>query len=103
MYPSLTNPNWFILEETSELPNFVGCDELFLDVETENNTADKIDKKHAGMYPFLGDRIAGIAASTNDDPHIYYIPIRHSGNLHDANKNLDTTIYPVFSPSHGIG
>lgn len=57
--------------------------EVFLDVETANFTEGKVPSGNDGMYPFKGDRIAGIALTWDDHPEAYYIPIRHStfGNI----------------------
>ena len=47
--------NFQILENESELPNLENADELFLDVETQNNTGETLGKDYGGFYPFLGD------------------------------------------------
>lgn len=74
--------NSFLVEYVSELPNYEGKRTLYLDVETKNNTADVLEPKIAGMYPFLGDRVAGFSIAFDEDPEVYYVPIRHPrGNL----------------------
>lgn len=74
-------PHFNILENASELPDFTSAKELFLDVETQNNTEDifktNSGKKSSGTNIHKGDRVAGIAVTCDDNPEIYYIPIRH--------------------------
>lgn len=74
-------PNSFLIEYAYELPDFTGATDLFLDIETQNNTSGLVSKKVSGRYPFKGDRIAGIAVTADDVEASYYIPLRHrNGN-----------------------
>ena len=70
-----------VLENESELPDLIGK-ELFLDVETNAVDSDGLPVRY-GNQPYVGDRIAGIAITLDNDPNAYYIPMRHSykGNL----------------------
>ena len=73
-------PNGILVTETSELPNFVGAKDLFLDVETKRVFDDN---KLGGFYPWKGDRTCGIAVTADDCEEAFYVPIRHTrgGNL----------------------
>ena len=75
-------PGSKLVESVSELPNFTDAKEVFLDVETKNNTYTELKAKnaerHSGMYPYKGDRIGGFAVSVDDCPDVYYIPLRHT-------------------------
>lgn len=76
----------FMIEEFRELPK-VPCDcKLFLDLETASTGWKKKDtlhqqepgdEKRGGSWPYLGDRMAGIAVTWNDHLDAYYVPIRH--------------------------
>lgn len=68
-----------IVQTVSELPDPCQSELKFVDVETTN-----FGKKRKAIYPYLGDRICGIAASFADSREAYYVPIRHTqekGNL----------------------
>lgn len=78
----------FLVQTPSDLPTKFGR-EVFLDVETQNNTEDVLPKEHSGFTPFLGDRICGFSFTFDDDPKTYYVPIRHRSLLGgDAPENL---------------
>lgn len=65
--------NGFLVQHPSELPSgFEFANRLFLDVETRSG-----DPKRSGDSPFHGDRICGFSVTIDDNPDIYYIPIRH--------------------------
>ena len=73
--------NTRIVENASELPEIPeGC-ELFLDCETRS-TDDSL--RIGGLDPYNGDRACGWAVTWDENPHAYYIPVRHrtgDGNL----------------------
>jgi DNA polymerase-1 len=80
-----------LLEHAHELPDWRDCRDLFLDIESkriykahiiEDDDGEETD--HSGLYPFGGDRIAGIAAVPDDHPTPVYIAVRHT---------------PMFSPN----
>lgn len=65
----------FEVENVSELPSFDGVKELFCDVETKRVfDHDKL----GGMYPWKGDRICGFSFSFDDNPKVFYVPVRHT-------------------------
>lgn len=70
--------NKYLIENSSELPDYGYARRLFCDFETKSG-----DPKRAGDYPFKGDRIAGVAVSADEDPRIFYVPLRH------GKKNID--------------
>ena len=83
-----------VIETASDLPDLTGVKELFLDVETQNNFGVKVStpikeyvlkqkKKEGGMYPWKGDRICGVAATTDNSDQAFYVPVRHR-----AGKNI---------------
>jgi DNA polymerase I len=69
--------NRWLVETVSELPNMRHADELFLDVETRRGFDHK---SYGGLYPWKGDAICGVSVSRDDDPNIYYIPVRHTNS-----------------------
>ena len=82
----------FMVESLSELP-IVQADELYLDLETAStgwkgkdtfHKKDPGDPKRGGSWPYLGDRMCGIAVTWDDHPDAYYVPIRHT-----EGRNLD--------------
>jgi len=77
--------NFHIIENLSELPNLQNKREIFCDVETKRVFDDK---KLGGLYPWKGDRICGFGISADDDPNIFYIPVRHTGSKLQISKNL---------------
>ncbi len=79
--------NYFILGGNDALP-MPKCTTLYLDiesinvsgtVETTDPTVQRLAKKHGGMYPFKGDRIAGVSVTWDDCVAGYYVPLRHTG------------------------
>lgn len=78
------NSKMRIVEVESELPDFRGCKDLFLDLETKNNTEHLEDgafKEYSGFYPYKGDRIGSFAVTGDNCPEVYYVPMRHvNGN-----------------------
>ncbi len=81
----MINPNYKLVTNSTQLPNVAGCEHLFLDVET---CIMSDVKKWAGLYPFKGDRIAGIALKTSDSPTCWYVPVRHKNY-----NNVDFSAY----------
>lgn len=77
-----------LIESVSELPDFSTAENLYMDFETGQFGSVSV-KKHQGMYPFLGDRICGIAVTADNYPDAYYIPIRHR-RTPDRNLPLDS-------------
>jgi len=80
-----------IVETESELPDFTGATNLYLDIETENNTEHLGEDfaQYSGLYPWKGDRIGSFSVTADDCPFVYYIPMRHTqGN----NINIDVCI-----------
>jgi len=69
-----------IIETEDELPDFKGCTDLFLDIETENNTEHLGEdfSRYSGLYPYKGDRIGSFAVTADDHDEVYYVPMRHS-------------------------
>lgn len=67
-------PNSYLIESVEELPNFVGVEELFLDVET---THFGRRPKDMATNPWIGDRICGLSVAVDDEPTVFYIPMRH--------------------------
>jgi len=69
-----------LIESAAEMWALPVCnaEELFLDIESQRNF-DHPDI--GGLYPVKGDRIAGLAIAVNDEPGVYYIPVRHTGFL----------------------
>lgn len=85
------NEKFKIIETESELPDFRGATDLYLDIETSNETEHlgKDFKQYSGLYPYKGDRIGSFAVTADDCPEVYYVPMRHSlGN----NINVDVCI-----------
>lgn len=78
-----------VLERESELPDFTGAKELFLDFETENNTEvlGKDFKRYSGLYPYKGDKIGSFAVTADDHDEVYYVPMRHK-----QGNNLDLQV-----------
>lgn len=96
---------------TENLPYFPDIHALYLDVETRNQTEVTfknaqgkeqrvLDKKYSGLYPFPVERagkiyrddICGFAFAIDDDPIIYYVPLRHRNgqncNIEEAQRWL---------------
>lgn len=66
-----------MVQTEQELPGLENSQEIFLDFETKSG-----DPKRGGDSPYLGDRIAGIAITVDENPLSWYVPIRHkSGNI----------------------
>lgn len=85
-------PNYFLAESVSDLPDYPGrATTVFLDIETKNNTAATLGKL-AGLNPWKGDQIAGFAVTVDDDPRIFYVPMRHHGSIWAKNLPLE----PVY-------
>ena len=82
-------PCYNLITSAKELPYYKGktITNLYMDFESKNifgiecegDTDKKIAerKSQGGLYPFGGDRIAGIAVTIDDDKQGYYIPVRH--------------------------
>ncbi len=66
MYTDPLEPDRYIVQDASELPNMLGWEKIVIDTET------------SGLHPHHGDRICGVGVSRADRPEAYYIPIRHS-------------------------
>lgn len=81
--------NRFLCETVEDLPRLGSFTELFLDVETTQRSVFETKTKWTGMYPFKGDRIAGYAFSVDDEPEVFYIPVRH---VYGSNIPLDPAI-----------
>ncbi len=89
----------FMVQGLSELPQVPkGC-LLFLDLETASSgwkkddmlhKEEKGDPKRGGSWPYLGDRMAGIAITWDDHPDSYYVPIRH------VNPKYNLPVEPVL-------
>jgi len=74
--------NFHIIESLSELPDLRNHKELFCDIESKRNfDNDKV----GGMYPFKGDRIAGFSMAVDDNPEVFYVPVRHTA---ECSNNL---------------
>lgn len=74
--------NTRVLTKSSELAILdaaIGCNDLFLDHETNS-----FDRTRGGNNPWIGDRIAGSAITWDDHPFAYYVPVRHT----QANWNI---------------
>lgn len=94
--------NGYLIESVSELPEFFGCKEVYLDIESRNFIAERLWQKRkdegklsdednkllkvGGFYPFGGDRVCGVAITVDEDPCSYYLPVRHIDTL--LYKNL---------------
>ena len=87
------------------LPDFTSAKQIFLDLETRNNTVVTfinkqgkeqlvLDKKDSGLYAFPVERngkvykddIAGFAFTVDNHSTCYYIPLRHRSGI---NCSLD--------------
>lgn len=72
-----------LIQSVSELPDPLSITRFYMDVETVNNTQDQLKshgkESNAGLYPFLGDKIAGFGFTWDDHPTVYYVPIAHTG------------------------
>lgn len=68
-----------IVQSVGELPNLINSKRLYLDVETTS-----FDDKRKAVWPYLGDRICGIAVTADDIEGAWYIPVRH----HQGKKNF---------------
>jgi DNA polymerase-1 len=64
--------NSVLIDEASELPDFKGAREIFLDLETRSGTP-----KRAGGFPWK-DQICGVAITADDHADAYYVPVRHN-------------------------
>jgi len=84
MITILNKPNFHIVETVAELPNLRKRAEIFCDVETKRVFQHK---DIGGMYPWMGDKIAGIAISADDERDVWYVPMRHTipGTSSDEN------------------
>ena len=67
--------NKFLIQTAADLPNLQNANELHCDVETKRVFDHK---KYGGLYPWKGDRICGVSVSIDDDPNVFYIPVRHT-------------------------
>jgi DNA polymerase-1 len=67
-----------IIESVSELPDPAAMRRVYADVETISNEDDR-----PGGKPYHGDRCVGVALTHDDNPTVFYVPLRHVGN-----KNL---------------
>lgn len=83
--------NRWLVQDPSELPQWFNADELFLDVETKRVFDHK---DHGGMYPWKGDRIAGVALSIDHDPKVLYVPVRHTRTR--IHKNIPEQVYQAW-------
>ena len=82
-----------LVESPAELPDFGKFETLFLDIESLNVTQDIIQSKNwHGMYPFKGDRIAGVAVTVDECEDSWYIPIRHVRFKEDANLPVENVM-----------
>ena len=61
-----------LVQDTSELPNFVGAKKVYLDLETTSG-----DDEKTSLSPWRDCDILGICITVDDFPHAYYIPLRH--------------------------
>jgi len=77
--------NDFLIESVSELPDVTSTKEIFLDIETQNNSYGTISNKISGMYPWKGDKVGGFSFCVDDDPRHFYVPMRHTRR---SSKNL---------------
>lgn len=82
-------PNFHIIETVAELPNLKNKKEIFCDVETKRVFQHK---DIGGMYPWKGDKIAGIAISVDDEQDIWYVPVRHT-RIGTTNKECPEGIH----------
>jgi len=71
-----------LVESVSELPNFTGADNLYLDFETTSG-----DPKKTSTNPWHNCDIAGIGVTVDDCPMAYYIPIK-GAYQGEKNRNL---------------
>lgn len=71
-----------LVQSASELPVVGPGETIYLDVET---TMGPGREKEFADYPYLGDRICGIAFLRDEDEKAFYIPIRHK----DTHWNVD--------------
>lgn len=78
--------NKWLVSKLSELPDFTNVEELFLDVETKRVFDHK---DYGGLYPWKGDRIAGVSLTRDDDPRCYYVPVRHTRDKVHPNIPVD--------------
>lgn len=72
----IRNSNVYMIEDSSELPEFSGLKTLYQDVET------------TGLNPWLGARVIGISCTADDNPASFYVPIRHL----DKNVDLEAVV-----------
>lgn len=66
-------PNRLLVQTVDELPNLIGCEDVYIDFETRSGFAHR-----GGDSPYHGDRICGVAITADDLPDAWYIPIRHN-------------------------
>lgn len=64
--------NSLLVESPADLPDLTRGKELFLDVETTSHGPDG-----NALYSFGKAEICGVAATIDDDPRKFYIPVRH--------------------------
>jgi DNA polymerase-1 len=69
----------WIVDNVADLPSLDGVENLYMDFETK----PAVEKREA-FFPYLGDRICGIALTRDDEPDAWYLPIRH----HNSRANL---------------
>ena len=67
--PELLPQQFWLIQSVSELEallsEFLNVAELFCDVETD------------GLHAYNGNRICGFSFSRDNDPNVYYVPVRH--------------------------
>lgn len=61
-----------LVESRAELPDFRNVERLYLDFETTSG-----DPKLKSLNPWHNCKILGIAITVDDEPHAWYVPIRH--------------------------
>lgn len=74
-----------LVETAGELPDLRFADRLYQDFETTPYNFDPCEK---AIYPYRGDKIAGISVTRDDDPLAYYVPVNHhhvDGTLRKGN------------------